>query len=203
MNVLVLRFANICFEVHGARAVKRRSARRDAPRSRFSHPLFWKQKAIWNRQHIANVQICCDEEIGTEGRGGYFDQYGACVATRERAIETVFHLRGRIAVSTQASCRPEKPVRPARSLRLVSHFRAKARRPAQRRPPGPPTLDPVPALARVREGPAPAQGKPACRQRPDPALPRPPPARAHCCPRPVPIPAAGPVPSPNAPLLRR
>merc|ERR1719486_1319890 len=46
MNVLVLRFANICFE------------------------------AIWNRQHIANVQICCDEEIGTEGRGGYFDQYG-------------------------------------------------------------------------------------------------------------------------------
>ena len=103
MNVLVLRFANICFEVHGARAVKRRSARRDAPRSRFSHPLFWKQKAIWNRQHIANVQICCDEEIGTEGRGGYFDQYGACVATRERAIETVFHLRGRIAVSTQAS----------------------------------------------------------------------------------------------------
>ena len=65
--------------------------------------LTLRKKAIWNRQHIANVQICCDEEIGTEGRGGYFDQYGACVATRERAIETVFHLRGRIAVSTQAS----------------------------------------------------------------------------------------------------
>lgn len=46
MNVLVLRFANVCFE------------------------------AVWSRFHIARVEICCLEKIGTNGRGGYFDEYG-------------------------------------------------------------------------------------------------------------------------------
>eukprot|EP00616_Rhizochromulina_sp_CCMP1243_P015854 CAMPEP_0118981814 /NCGR_PEP_ID=MMETSP1173-20130426/31397_1 /TAXON_ID=1034831 /ORGANISM="Rhizochromulina marina cf, Strain CCMP1243" /LENGTH=684 /DNA_ID=CAMNT_0006932267 /DNA_START=18 /DNA_END=2068 /DNA_ORIENTATION=- len=46
MNVLVLRFANIAFN------------------------------AIWDRNHIASVQVVCKEKIGTEGRGGYFDEYG-------------------------------------------------------------------------------------------------------------------------------
>ncbi|KAG1331349.1 glucose-6-phosphate 1-dehydrogenase, cytoplasmic isoform [Cocos nucifera] len=45
-NLLVLRFAN-----------------------RFFVPL-------WNRDNIANVQIVFREDFGTEGRGGYFDQYG-------------------------------------------------------------------------------------------------------------------------------
>ncbi|GFP94075.1 glucose-6-phosphate 1-dehydrogenase cytoplasmic isoform, partial [Phtheirospermum japonicum] len=45
-NLLVLRFAN-----------------------RFFLPL-------WNRDNIANVQIVFREDFGTEGRGGYFDQYG-------------------------------------------------------------------------------------------------------------------------------
>ncbi|KAI3970320.1 hypothetical protein MKX01_023967 [Papaver californicum] len=45
-NLLVLRFAN-----------------------RFFLPL-------WNRDNIANVQIVFREKIGTEGRGGYFDEYG-------------------------------------------------------------------------------------------------------------------------------
>eukprot|EP01112_Ceratiomyxa_fruticulosa_P009641 TRINITY_DN2523_c0_g1_i1.p1 TRINITY_DN2523_c0_g1~~TRINITY_DN2523_c0_g1_i1.p1 ORF type:complete len:535 (-),score=118.12 TRINITY_DN2523_c0_g1_i1:71-1546(-) len=31
---------------------------------------------IWNRIHIASVQITFKEDIGTEGRGGYFDQSG-------------------------------------------------------------------------------------------------------------------------------
>jgi len=30
----------------------------------------------WNRHHVANVQICFKEPFGTEGRGGYFDQFG-------------------------------------------------------------------------------------------------------------------------------
>uniref|UniRef100_A0A7S0UPW7 Glucose-6-phosphate 1-dehydrogenase n=1 Tax=Polytomella parva TaxID=51329 RepID=A0A7S0UPW7_9CHLO len=30
----------------------------------------------WNRQHISNVQITFKEDFGTDGRGGYFDQYG-------------------------------------------------------------------------------------------------------------------------------
>ena len=46
MNVLVLRFANVCFE------------------------------AIWSRFHVSRVEVCCLEEIGTAGRGGYFDKYG-------------------------------------------------------------------------------------------------------------------------------
>lgn len=45
-NLLVLRFAN-----------------------RFFLPL-------WNRDNIANVQIVFREDFGTEGRGGYFDEYG-------------------------------------------------------------------------------------------------------------------------------
>ncbi|PQM40138.1 glucose-6-phosphate 1-dehydrogenase cytoplasmic [Prunus yedoensis var. nudiflora] len=45
-NLLVLRFAN-----------------------RFFLPL-------WNRDNIENVQIVFREDFGTEGRGGYFDEYG-------------------------------------------------------------------------------------------------------------------------------
>jgi glucose-6-phosphate 1-dehydrogenase len=45
-NLLVLRFANV----------------------------FW--TSLWNRQHIANVQIVFKETLGVEGRGGYFDEYG-------------------------------------------------------------------------------------------------------------------------------
>ncbi|CAI7847974.1 unnamed protein product, partial [Closterium sp. NIES-53] len=45
-NLLVMRFAN-----------------------RFFVPL-------WNRDNVANVQIVFREDFGTEGRGGYFDQYG-------------------------------------------------------------------------------------------------------------------------------
>lgn len=32
--------------------------------------------ATWNRQHIDNVQISFKEPFGTEGRGGYFDEFG-------------------------------------------------------------------------------------------------------------------------------
>eukprot|EP00976_Prorocentrum_cordatum_P095438 1190166-Prorocentrum_minimum.AAC.7 len=31
---------------------------------------------LWSRQYIRNVQIVFSEPFGTEGRGGYFDQYG-------------------------------------------------------------------------------------------------------------------------------
>lgn len=45
-NMMVLRFANVFFG------------------------------AVWNRQHINNVQITFKEPIGTQGRGGYFDEFG-------------------------------------------------------------------------------------------------------------------------------
>ena len=31
---------------------------------------------MWNCHSIANVQICFKEDFGTEGRGGYFDEFG-------------------------------------------------------------------------------------------------------------------------------
>ncbi|CAL8463105.1 g2639 [Coccomyxa elongata] len=45
-NLTVLRFANLVFE------------------------------PLWSRQYIRNVQVIFSEDFGTEGRGGYFDQYG-------------------------------------------------------------------------------------------------------------------------------
>lgn len=45
-NLTVLRFANLVFE------------------------------PLWSRQYIRNVQVIFSENFGTEGRGGYFDQYG-------------------------------------------------------------------------------------------------------------------------------
>ncbi|MBN2024207.1 MAG: glucose-6-phosphate dehydrogenase [Pirellulales bacterium] len=45
-NLMVLRFANLVFE------------------------------PVWNRRYIRNVKILWKENLSTEGRGGYFDQYG-------------------------------------------------------------------------------------------------------------------------------
>ncbi|TPX47768.1 glucose-6-phosphate dehydrogenase (NADP+) [Synchytrium endobioticum] len=45
-NLMILRFANIFFG------------------------------AVWNRFYVHNVQITFKEDIGTEGRGGYFDEFG-------------------------------------------------------------------------------------------------------------------------------
>ncbi|PIA19037.1 glucose-6-phosphate dehydrogenase [Coemansia reversa NRRL 1564] len=45
-NILTLRFANVFYE------------------------------AVWNRHYISNVQITFKEPFGTEGRGGYFDEFG-------------------------------------------------------------------------------------------------------------------------------
>ena len=44
------------------------------PSLRFNNP--W-AKAIWNKEHISQVIISMKETIGTHGRGGYFDHYGA------------------------------------------------------------------------------------------------------------------------------
>ncbi len=30
----------------------------------------------WHRNFISNVQICFKEPFGTDGRGGYFDEFG-------------------------------------------------------------------------------------------------------------------------------
>ncbi len=40
---------------------------------RFSNGIF---SRVWNRDSIAAVIIIFKENIGTEGRGGYFDEFG-------------------------------------------------------------------------------------------------------------------------------
>ncbi|KAL5717471.1 hypothetical protein ACHQM5_010465 [Ranunculus cassubicifolius] len=40
---------------------------------RFSNLIF---EPLWSRQYIRNVQFLFSEDFGTEGRGGYFDNYG-------------------------------------------------------------------------------------------------------------------------------
>lgn len=40
---------------------------------RFGNQMF---EAIWNREHIASVEIVFKEDLGTGGRGGYFDGFG-------------------------------------------------------------------------------------------------------------------------------
>ena len=40
---------------------------------RFANQLF---EPLWNNQHIESVEITFKEDIGTGGRGGYFDKFG-------------------------------------------------------------------------------------------------------------------------------
>jgi glucose-6-phosphate 1-dehydrogenase len=40
----------------------------------FANPVL---RSIWNREHIANVQITASETVGVETRAGYYDQAGA------------------------------------------------------------------------------------------------------------------------------
>lgn len=40
---------------------------------RFGNRIF---SPIWNREHIASVMITFKEPFGTQGRGGYFDNFG-------------------------------------------------------------------------------------------------------------------------------
>uniref|UniRef100_A0A7N1A5E0 Glucose-6-phosphate 1-dehydrogenase n=1 Tax=Kalanchoe fedtschenkoi TaxID=63787 RepID=A0A7N1A5E0_KALFE len=73
-NLLVLRFAN-----------------------RFFLPL-------WNRDNIANIQIVFREDFGTEGRGGYFDEYGIIRDIIQNHLLQVLCL---VAMEKPVSLKPE------------------------------------------------------------------------------------------------
>lgn len=61
-NLMVLRFANVVFE------------------------------PLWNRHHISSVLITFKEDIGTEGRGGYFDTFGIIRDVMQNHLLQIFSL---------------------------------------------------------------------------------------------------------------
>ncbi|CAJ1947566.1 unnamed protein product [Sphenostylis stenocarpa] len=68
---------------------------------RFANRFFMPQ---WNRDNIANVQIVFRENFGTEGRGGYFDQYGIIRDIIQNHLLQVFCL---VAMEKPVSLKPE------------------------------------------------------------------------------------------------
>lgn len=61
-NLMMIRFANIAFE------------------------------PIWNRHYVSNVLITFKEDIGTEGRGGYFDEFGIIRDVMQNHLMQIFSL---------------------------------------------------------------------------------------------------------------
>ncbi|KAL9663736.1 hypothetical protein QQ045_019127 [Rhodiola kirilowii] len=86
---------------------------------RFSNLIF---EPLWSRQYIRNVQFLFSEDFGTEGRGGYFDNYGIIRDIMQNHLLQILAL---FAMETPVSLDAEdirnekvKVLRSARPLRL-------------------------------------------------------------------------------------
>jgi len=90
-NLTVLRFANLVFE------------------------------PLWSRQYIRNVQIIFSEDFGTEGRGGYFDEYGIIrdvIQNHLLQILALFAMEPPVSLDAE-DIRNEK-VKVLRSMKMIS-----------------------------------------------------------------------------------
>ena len=82
---------------------------------RFANTIF---EPLWNAQHIESVEICWKENIGTSGRGGYFDNFGIIRDVMQNHLLQILAL---VAMEPPASFKPQ-PVRDekVRLLRAMS-----------------------------------------------------------------------------------
>lgn len=70
---------------------------------RFGNEFFG---ATWNRNHIDNVQITFKEPFGTEGRGGYFDEFGIIRdVMQNRKLQHTWFQRHRTDKLLQTCCK--------------------------------------------------------------------------------------------------
>lgn len=67
---------------------------------RFGNRIF---NPTWNRDNIASVQITFKEPFGTQGRGGYFDEFGIIRDVMQNHLLQILSL---FAMEKPASCCP-------------------------------------------------------------------------------------------------
>jgi len=68
---------------------------------RFGNGVF---EPVWNRRYIDHVQVCVAEELGVEGRGGYYDQAGVL---RDMMQNHMFQLLALVAMEPPSSFQGE------------------------------------------------------------------------------------------------
>lgn len=68
---------------------------------RFGNRIF---NPCWNRDNIASIQVTFKEPFGTEGRGGYFDQFGILRDVMQNHLLQILSL---VAMEKPASCQPD------------------------------------------------------------------------------------------------
>ncbi|XP_011634893.1 glucose-6-phosphate 1-dehydrogenase isoform X1 [Pogonomyrmex barbatus] len=68
---------------------------------RFGNRIF---SPTWNRDNIASVQITFKEPFGTQGRGGYFDEFGIIRDVMQNHLLQILSL---VAMEKPASCHPD------------------------------------------------------------------------------------------------
>lgn len=68
---------------------------------RFGNRIF---SPTWNRDNVASVQITFKEPFGTQGRGGYFDEFGIIRDVMQNHLLQILSL---VAMEKPASCHPD------------------------------------------------------------------------------------------------